>query len=478
MAAGLIVPPLGHLLERPFARIAQRQPNGNTGGFVLGLGLGALFVPCAGPVLTAISVVSAHHRVGLGAVVLTVDFALGAAVPLLVFALAGQRVAERVAAFRSHAALARQIGGVVLLDHDAPDRLQRHRRPAAGRARVHDRAPEPHRGRFLRQAATGRADRREEVGEARQLRAGPVDARGLRRRPQLHRHLGVAQHARTDRPCRWRRCKGKVVLVDFWTYSCINCQRSLPHVESWYSRYRNDGFVVVGVHTPEFAFEHVVSNVTQAAQQLGVHYPIAVDNGYKTWDAYQNNAWPAEYLIDATGQVRHDEFGEGDYGGTESLIRTLLVDANPKVKLPPSAPTSPTRRPRSPSPRSPTSATSTGCRTSTARASPRTSPRSYKFPSSLPPDALAFAGTWTVGAEKISAGPDARLELAFTARPCVPGPRGHGHGQGDGGLAHPDHRPCSGIPRLYTLVSSPDVESATLVLNFSPGVDAYDFTFG
>src|ERR1019366_843318 len=112
---GLIVPSLGHLLERPFARIAQRQPNGNAGGFVLGLGLGALFVPCAGPVLTAISVVSAHHRVGLGAVVLTVDFALGASVPLLVFALAGQRVAERVAAFRSRAVLARQIGGVVLL---------------------------------------------------------------------------------------------------------------------------------------------------------------------------------------------------------------------------------------------------------------------------------------------------------------------------------------------------------------------------
>ena len=115
VAAGLIVPPLGHLLERPFARVAQRQPKGDAGGFVLGLGLGALFVPCAGPVLTAISVVSANHRVGLASVVLTVDFALGAAVPLLVFALAGQRVAERVSAFRSHAAVARKVGGVVLL---------------------------------------------------------------------------------------------------------------------------------------------------------------------------------------------------------------------------------------------------------------------------------------------------------------------------------------------------------------------------
>jgi thiol-disulfide isomerase/thioredoxin len=135
-------------------------------------------------------------------------------------------------------------------------------------------------------------------------------------------------------PLTMAQLRGKVVLIDFWTYSCINCQRSLPHVEAWYRRYAHDGFVVVGVHTPEFAFEHVVSNVVAAARQLGVHYPIAIDNTYGTWDAYQNNYWPAEYLIDATGELRHVAFGEGDYSGTETLIRNLLAAAHPGLRLP------------------------------------------------------------------------------------------------------------------------------------------------
>jgi thiol-disulfide isomerase/thioredoxin len=123
--------------------------------------------------------------------------------------------------------------------------------------------------------------------------------------------------------------RGKVVLVDFWTYSCINCQRTLPHVEAWYREYAKDGFVVVGVHTPEFAFEHVVSNVRAQAAALGVHYPVAVDDDYATWNAYSNQYWPAAYLIDANGHVRHVHFGEGDYPGTGQLIRELLQQAHP-----------------------------------------------------------------------------------------------------------------------------------------------------
>ena len=115
------------------------------------------------------------------------------------------------------------------------------------------------------------------------------------------------------------------MLVDFWTYSCINCRRSLPHVEAWYRAYHKDGLVVVGVHTPEFAFEHVESNVAAAAKSLGVTYPIALDNNYGTWDAYNNQYWPAEYLIDQNGDVRHTSFGEGDYATTESDIRALLM---------------------------------------------------------------------------------------------------------------------------------------------------------
>ena len=139
--------------------------------------------------------------------------------------------------------------------------------------------------------------------------------------------------------------KGKVVLVDFWTYSCINCQRALPHVEGWYNDYKKDGLVVVGVSSPEFAFEHVVSNVKSAATGLGIDYPVAVDDNLATWDAYNNEYWPAEYLIDPTGVVRAYDFGEGGYGTMESNIRMLLTangvtDLPPRTDVPDKTPTS------------------------------------------------------------------------------------------------------------------------------------------
>jgi thiol-disulfide isomerase/thioredoxin len=137
-----------------------------------------------------------------------------------------------------------------------------------------------------------------------------------------------------DRPLTAASLAGNVVLVDFWTYSCINFQRSLPHIQAWYRSYSGDGFVVVGVHTPEFAFEHVTSNVRAQAASLGVKYPIAIDNNYATWQAFSNQYWPAEYLIDPSGIVRHVSFGEGDCGTTESLIRQLLTISHPGVALP------------------------------------------------------------------------------------------------------------------------------------------------
>ncbi|HVA09636.1 MAG TPA: hypothetical protein VNG12_23160, partial [Acidimicrobiales bacterium] len=227
---------------------------------------------------------------------------------------------------------------------------------------------------------------------------------------------------------------------------------------------------------PEFAFEHVVSNVSQSAAQLGVHYPIAIDNGYKTWDAYQNDSWPAEYLIDAKGEVRHAEVGEGDYEGTESLIRTLLADVNPKVSLP-SRTDVPDKTPTVPLTPESYLGYQYGLPNFDGTSISENQAALYKFPDTLPPDALAFSGTWTVGAEKISAGTDARIELAFSADHVYLVLGGTGTVKATVGN-HSKTIDVAGVPRLYTLVSSPDVESATLVLSVSPGVDAYDFTFG
>ena len=121
--------------------------------------------------------------------------------------------------------------------------------------------------------------------------------------------------------------KGKVVLVDFWTYSCINCIRTIPYLNAWESKYGNNGLVIIGVHTPEFQFEHNYSNVEAAVKKFNIKYPVALDNNYSTWDAYGNEYWPADYLIDARGDIRYESIGEGNYNVTDMAIRELLVSA-------------------------------------------------------------------------------------------------------------------------------------------------------
>src|SRR3984885_1260432 len=269
---GYLIPSAGALLERPFARLGARRPSGRAGGFVLGLALGVLYVPCAGPILAAITVVGATHRVGLTAVILTAAFAVGTAVPLLAVAVAGSQLTSRVGAIPRPATRARRVGGVVLV--------------------------------AVAVAIAANAF----AGLQRDLPGYSTALQGSAKvRKQLNGVTGVKQTSLTHcnssattlvncglapnfkgitawlnppggKPLSIKELRGKVVLVDFWTYSCINCQRTLPHVEAWYSKYAKDGLVVVGVHTPEFAFEHVVSNVRAEAAAFGVRYPVAVDD--------------------------------------------------------------------------------------------------------------------------------------------------------------------------------------------------------
>jgi cytochrome c biogenesis protein CcdA/thiol-disulfide isomerase/thioredoxin len=320
---GYLIPPLGTLLERPFARAGTRRPGGRAGAFVLGLALGVLYVPCAGPILAAITVIAATHRVGLTAVILTAAFAAGTVMPLLAVALAGSQLTSRIGAIRRHAPRVRRLGGAVLVVMAvaiAVNLFAGVQRAVPGytsalqgsvRKQLHALTAAPHTS----------------------LTGCTPDATALVDCGRAPNFTGITAWLNTPggKPLPLGTLHGKVVLVDFWTYSCINCQRTLPHVETWYHRYAKDGFVVVGVHTPEFAFEHVVPNVRAQAAALGVHYPVAVDNSYATWNAYSNQYWPAEYLVDAHGNIRHVHFGEGDYAGTEQLIRQLLSVAHPSV---------------------------------------------------------------------------------------------------------------------------------------------------
>jgi cytochrome c biogenesis protein CcdA/thiol-disulfide isomerase/thioredoxin len=478
LGAGLLVPPLGLLLERPFAAFAPRHPSGKTGGFVLGLGLGALFVPCAGPILAAITVVGALHRVGWAAVLLTCAFAVGAAVPLLIVGLAGSQLVRRVRSLREEAPLIRQLSGVVLivmaltigfnvfsgLQRDVPGYTSALQSHLEGSTTI----------RKQLNSLTGAVDSANAT-----LADCDTEATALVECGAAPLFKGITAWLNTPGggPLTLAGLRGKVVLIDFWTYSCINCQRALPHVEAWYQKYRKDGLQVVGVHTPEFSFEHVVANVTAEAVQLGVRYPVAIDNAYATWNNYDNESWPAEYLIDAKGVVRHVHFGEGDYSQTESLIRQLLVAAHPGIALP---------SPSEVVDETPSGELSPETYLGYQRLEyllpttgiPREVPSVFHFPSSLPLGGLGLEGTWTDNAQEATAGADAKLELGFVAHDVYLVLGGSGTVQVSVNGTPVDTAHVAGIPKLYTLFRSGVLSSGTLMLQVSPGVQAYDFTFG
>jgi thiol-disulfide isomerase/thioredoxin len=268
--------------------------------------------------------------------------------------------------------------------------------------------------------------------------------------------------------------RGKVVLLDFWTYSCINCLRTLPYLEKWDARYRTRGLVILGIHTPEFAFEHDLGNVRAAVRRLGVRYPVALDNEYGTWEAYSNHAWPAHYLIDQTGRVREIHVGEGDYDRTERNIRLLLA-AGHSGSLPRDLP-DPDRTPRELR----TPETYLGyLRIGNYTGSPLQPDRqaTYKLPPDQPGDTFAYAGTWTVEGERIVAGRNARLRIRFLARDAHIVLAGRGTVRVTlNGVRQEPLRVSS--DRLYTVASQGASRAGLLELAFSPGVAAYAFTFG
>ena len=380
---GYLIPPLGTLLERPFARVGSRQPSGRAGGFVLGLAVGVLYVPCAGPVLAAITVVGATHRVGLTAVILTAAFAVGTAVPLLAVAAAGSQLTSRIGALRRRAPQIRRAGGAVLIVFAvliASDVLAGLQRDIPG----------------YTTALQGSAKIRKQLNALTgtphtSLTSCNSNATTLVNCGPAPDFKGITAWLNTPggQPLSLRALRGKVVLVDFWTYSCINCQRSLPHVEAWYKEYAKDGLVVVGVHTPG------VPDETPAGQMN-----------------------PETYV------------------GYEEL---QYLDP-PEVT--------------------------------------RDAPAVYHFPASLPLGALGLAGTWTDHAQEATAGQGAELELGFLAQDVylVLGGTGTLDVTVDG--RHTQTIDVGGVPRLYTLYQAGSATTGTLMLHASPGLEAYDFTFG
>jgi cytochrome c biogenesis protein CcdA/thiol-disulfide isomerase/thioredoxin len=483
IGVGLIVPGFERILEKPFAWIPQRQATGDHGGFLLGIALGAVFVPCAGPVLALVVVAGAKGAISADTLLETLAFAIGVAIPLLIFALAGRRLAERVAAFRRHQRGIRITAGVVMIALAAavvplynlpglllqviPDYTNNLQAATAG---------------LNSTVGFGSAKTKAGAKTSTASTACAADVSTLVSCGTAPEFTGIDQWFNTanDKPITLKSLRGKVVLVDFWAYSCINCQRSTPHLNAWYKSYAKDGFVIVGVHAPEYAFEHVPANVLASAKQQGIEYPIALDNEFATWTAYGNQYWPAEYLIDAKGQVRHVAFGEGDYGSTESLIRTLLTDATPSVSLPKAtdvANATPTHvlTPETylGSQKAPAASflSPTGYQQGTA---------SYAFPSgSLPLNDYAFTGAFTVSDESItSTSATSAIRLHYKASHVYLDVGGTGtltvtDSAGTRAIS------ISGAPDIHdVLKAGGGYRNSTVTITMSPGLSAYSFTFG
>ena len=345
---GLLVPPIGRVLERPFARMGRLQPRRHASAVAFGAMLGLVFVPCAGPVLAAITVVSASQTTSIDALVLAVSFAIGVAVPLLLVAVLGQTAVTRIGGLRRRLPVLRQVSGAVLLamgvaiafgvsDRAAllvPDYVASVQSAvednATAQSALADVVGAP-------AAAGGPAPQSDPADPGDPSVLGPEtsflecesDPSRLGNCGPARELVGIQQWLNTDSPVSLSDLRGSVVLLDFWTFGCINCQRTQPYLNEWNAAYEDRGLRIIGVHSPEFDYERDAGNVRDALVEAGIRYPVALDNDFRTWREWSQRFWPARYLIDRSGTVRLVHYGEGAYEETEAAIQSLLAQPSP-----------------------------------------------------------------------------------------------------------------------------------------------------
>jgi cytochrome c biogenesis protein CcdA/thiol-disulfide isomerase/thioredoxin len=496
----LLVPRLAARMEAPLSRLARFGPRGRGEGFwsglLVGAGLGFVYAPCAGPILAAVVSVSATRGASGELVAVALGYAAGSALVLLLVAFGGRRLLDRLRAAGRGPAVQRVLGAVMVatavavatdldvrfqtaLADDFPEVVVNPTRALESSDAVEERLAE------LRGQTRFEETEAVEAGPAGRRTAGlPV----LGRAPDFtgnDRWWGTAANAPLD----LADLRGRVVLIDFWTYTCINCIRTLPYLRAWDGRYRERGLTIVGVHTPEFAFEREADNVRRAIAANRLRYPVAQDNEYATWSAWGNQYWPAKYLIDARGRVRYAHFGEGAYEETEAAIRALLAEAGAD-RLGEMA----SARVETASPELATPETYLGYERAEGFVPGPLRPGygRYAGADDLPPASFALSGGWYVGRESATAVRGARIEARVTARKVFlvlssKGGRPRGVevlldgrpvGAAEAGEDVRAGRVTVGEERLYRLVSLPRVEDRRLTLRVPPGVTGYAFTFG
>ena len=442
-----------------------------------------MYAPCAGPILAGVITVSASQDFTAGRLAVALAYSAGSAVVLYALMLGGRRLtaplARRSGTFQQAMGVVLLVVAVVMIT-ELDIRFEN--RIAADLPSI---LVNP--SKDIEEASATR----ERLADLRGDRGGTVAEAAARSDPG--KRLAVIGPAPEiadtqrwwntpgDRPLTLRSLRGRVVLVDFWTYSCINCLRTLPALRAWDARYRRDGLTIIGMHAPEFPFERDAGNVGQAIERNGLRYPVAQDNDFANWSAYGNQYWPAKYLIDARGRVRYVHFGEGSYGRTEHAIRALLEEAG---------------RGRLGSMAAAHVETPHGVQTPESYLGAERAQRflngaiepgthDYRLSgdaiAALPPAHLAYQGRWRISASHATAAaPGARIHLNFSASRVflVLGGRGGPHAV----RVDVDGRRSGTVTvrgnRLYELVRLPRPGQHRLALTLAPGTEAYAFTFG
>lgn len=457
-------------------------------GFITGLSLGIVWSPCAGPILATIATLAATGKVSLDVVLVTIAYVIGVGVPLFLFAYGGQALITKLKGFSEFTGKIQQGFGILMI-LAAIAILTNYNQTL--QLKLINTFP------FLGNFTTGFENSQQVTNQLNILKnQSPAPINETQELFNVNipapDFVGITNWLNTDNPLSIKNLKGKVVMVDFWTYTCINCIRTLPHVTAWYDKYKDQGFIVIGVHTPEFQFEHDTNNVEGAIKMYNIHYPVAQDNNYSTWNAYSNSFWPAEYLIDANGQIRRTHFGEGEYDQTEEAIQQLLKEAGQNVN---------------------SAVTNMPDTTPTAQISPETYLGSgrmqYYFPNgsvgngqqnftlndNLVQNSFTYGGSWTISEENAIASAGALLNYNFIANKVYIILRPFNSGQPgqvkvfldgkvitttDAGSDDQNGTITVDSDRLYSIVDlHGQAENHILKLEFlTPGIQAYTLTFG
>ncbi|HKT83687.1 MAG TPA: cytochrome c biogenesis protein DipZ [Solirubrobacterales bacterium] len=507
----LMIPPLAARVEATMSRFAGRAGvaggggDGFWSGTAVGASLGLVYAPCAGPILAGVITVSASQPFTAGRLAVALSYGIGSAVVLYFLMLGGRKLTAPLA--RRGVGLQVTMGAVMVVvalamagNYDV--RFQNQiasslpsflvnpteglEDTAAAKSALSDvRGGEAHGvGALATTSAAAAVHESEAKADGTQGKSSGLPVLGPA--PEF---VDNQKWFNTPggRPLTLRSLRGRVVLVDFWTYSCINCLRTLPYLTAWDKTYRKDGLTIVGVHSPEFPFEKDAGNVEEAIERNGIHYPVVQDNDLATWTAYANQYWPAEYFIDASGRVRYAHFGEGEYAEKEQIIRELLAEAGrPVAKHDSGAHGIEAERGVT------TPETYLGAARAERFTNPMLSPGTHIFakPPAPGPNEFAYSGSWRITLDSATA-KGGSLQLNFDARRVylVLGSSGRPRQVKvllDGkpiapSLAGSDvHRGTVEVDsqRLYNLVDMPAVGHHVLTLEPEAGVTGYAFTFG